>query len=86
MQNNTHVLGSSERDTVNARDTLKVQLLNGLSCLLLVSRMDHSAGAGWAILASLNLGIGAVFFFDGGLVGGLIIRKFLDSGVRHFGW
>lgn len=84
----THVLGSAESDTGDARDTGEVQLLEGLASLLLVAVVDHSRTSGELALADLlDLGVVAgviLVLLDGGLLG-LLVRKFFNAGVRHFG-
>jgi len=84
----THVLRSSESDTGDARDAGEVQLLEGLASLLLVAVVDHSRTSGELALADLlDLGVVAgviLVLLDGGLLG-LLVGKFFNAGVRHFG-
>ncbi|KAI6753107.1 hypothetical protein HG531_005276 [Fusarium graminearum] len=69
-------------------DAGEVQLLKGLASLLLVAVVDHSRASGELALADLlNLGVVAgviLVLLDGGLLG-LLIGKFFNAGVRHFG-
>lgn len=65
-----------------------MQLLEGLASLLLVAVVDHSRTSGELALADLlDLGVVAgviLVLLDGGLLG-LLVGKFFNAGVRHFG-
>ncbi|KAI6775734.1 hypothetical protein HG530_002492 [Fusarium avenaceum] len=84
----THVLGSAESDTGDARNAGEVQLLKGLASLLLVAVVDYGRTSGELALADLlNLGLVAgliLVLLDRGLLG-LLVGKFFNAGVRHFG-
>lgn len=81
----TYVLGSSKSHSSDAGDAGEVELLNSLSCLLLVTGMNDGSRAGSTAVAYLDLGVGAVVVFmllDRDLLR-LVIGQFLDPGVGH---
>lgn len=85
-QFSTYVLRATESNTGNTRDAGKVQLLEGLAGLLLVTGVDYSSRtSGQVALLLLNVGlIAAVVLLDGGLRLGVVVGKLFDSGVGHF--
>ena len=81
----TYVLRSTQGDTGDVRDTLEVQLLDGLAGLLLIAGMDHSGRAGSAALARLDLRVRAfvvLLLLDRSLLR-LLVGQLFNARVGH---